>query len=224
MSETGGWKRGGKCFNVTVNSELHSSHNGTAEDSRLLGCYVMLTDKWLLNFQRKLVPSSSLSGILWSHTVNKDTVPLLQQNFITHSHKELDCLTPKILWNVSNCLLTQHNWPEHLKCCHQLLRLYNAGSSWMEYVYGQNTGGMILKEGQITYRKIYPSPIFSNKNSTCTKPMAGKLQGNKPIGRSGFICVDNIEYILRVIGCKNISCWTTVSDEPTRCFLNQTCN
>jgi hypothetical protein len=29
------------------------------EDSSLLGCYVMLTGKWLLTFQRRPVPSSS---------------------------------------------------------------------------------------------------------------------------------------------------------------------
>jgi len=39
--------------------------------------------------------------------------------------------------------------------------------------------------------------------------MAGKSQ-KKPIRRFGFMCVDNIKYILRAVGYKNINCWTKI--------------
>ena len=48
-----------KCLNKTINSDLRSPHNGGSEDSSLLGCYATLTGKCSLNFQRKLVLSSS---------------------------------------------------------------------------------------------------------------------------------------------------------------------
>jgi hypothetical protein len=59
-----------------------------------------------------------------------------------------------------------------------------------------------------THREIYTSATLFTTNSTCPKIMAGKTQRKKSIGRSVFICVDYIKYILRVIGCKNINCWT----------------
>ena len=69
---------------------------------------------------------------------------------------------------------------------------------------------MTLTEGNSsTHRKICPGATLSTINPTWTQIIAGKPQGKKPIGRSGFICII-LKYIIRVTGCKNINCWIKI--------------